>query len=207
MNYDLLKEIATDLGVDVEDTAFGPGDAELIKQYAELFKQFGITEGGEKDIKGKVDEPGFKYSKKCPKATLEIGTNQAGHGYINLYNQDGVVVNHLIGGDDGLVSIPNSGLYFLHEFQLHYYDSEATKFAISKGFHPTPYNEGELEKIGLTPNEKLIAPYEMGYLSADPVFALKLATGKIDIESLKNNEAFKSQEDEATDQISRRPSN
>ncbi len=48
---------------------------------------------------------------------------------------------------------------------------------------------------------------DTGYLSADPEFALKLATGKIDIESLKNNEAFKSQEDEALDQISRRQSN
>ena len=201
MNYGLLKEIATDLGGDVEDMAISPGDAELIEQYEELFKQFGITEGGEKDIKGKVDEPGFKYSKKCPKATLEIGTNQAGHGYLNLYNQDGVVVNHLIGGDDGLVSIPNSGLYFLHEFQLHYYDSEATKFAKSNGFNPTPYNEGELEKIGLTPNEKLTT-LDTGYLSANLGFALEIATGKIDIESLKNNEAFKSQEDEATDQIS-----
>lgn len=202
MNYDLLKEIATDLGGDVEDMAISPGDAELIKQYAELFKQFGITEEGEKDIKGKVDEPGFKYTKKCPKATLEIGSNQDGHGYVNLYNQEGVVVNHLIGGYDGLVSIPSSGLYFLHEFQLHYYDSEAMKFAISNGFHSTPYNETELEKIGLTPNEKLTAPHDMGYLSANLGFALEIATGKIDIESLKNDEAFKPQEDEVTDQIS-----
>ena len=202
MNYDLLKEIATDLGGDVEDMAISPGDAELIEQYEELFKQFGITEEGEKDIKGKVDEPGFKYSKKCPKATLEIGTNQAGHGYLNLYNLEGVVVNHLIGGFDGLVSIPNSGLYFLHGHQLHYYDSEAMKFAKSNGFNPTANNEGELEKIGLTPNEKLTAPHDMGYLSANLGFALEIATGKIDIESLKNNEAFKSQEDEATDQIS-----
>ena len=202
MNYDLLKEITTDLGVDGEDTAISPGDAELSKQYAELFKQFGITEDGEKNIKGKVDEPGFKYSKKCPKATLEIGTNQAGHGYINLYNQEGVVVNHLIGGYDGLVSMPNSGLYFLHEHQLHYYDSEAMKFAKSNGFNPTPYNENELEKNGLTPNVTLTAPDDMGYLSANLEFALEIATGKIDIESLKNNEAFKSQEDEVTDQIS-----